>query len=100
MVCTALRGRGQDQTRLKTLNKGPAPQGSAYALMKDSNEGIWTPRLRGSVDWDGVMVLPFEHVDLTQSEIFIDNLLYWLLVEPRRSDNELIGRDTSYLPHL
>ena len=59
---------------------------------EDGNEGIWTPRLRGPVDWDGVMILPFEHVELTQSEIFIDNLLYWLLVEPRRSDNELIGR--------
>lgn len=65
----------------------------ASALMDERMDGkddTWTPRLRGPVSWDGVMILPYEHVELTQSEVFIDNLLYWLLVEPRRSDDALV----------
>ncbi len=55
----------------------------------DGNDAIWTPRLRSPIDYDGVVILPYNHIGLTQSKVFIDNLLYWLLEEPRKSGTPL-----------
>ena len=56
---------------------------------EDGNLDIWTPRLRSPIDFDNVMILPHNHIGLTQSKVFIDNMLYWLLVEPRPSGTPL-----------
>lgn len=56
---------------------------------EDGDESIWTPRLRSPIAFDNVMILPYNHIGLTQSKVFIDNMLYWLLVEPRPSGTPL-----------
>ncbi len=45
----------------------------------------YTPGLRSPYRFRATLFLPDEHVSLTQSEILGDNLLFWLLEEPRRA---------------
>lgn len=62
------------------------------ALMDEREDGDterWTPRLRSPIAFDNVMILPYDHIGLTQSKVFIDNMLYWLLMEPRPSGTPL-----------
>lgn len=69
---------------------GTVPRYSALMdEREDGNLDIWTPRLRSPIDFDNVMILPHNHIGLTQSKVFIDNMLYWLLVEPRPSGTPL-----------
>ncbi|UTW59450.1 hypothetical protein KFE96_03850 [Kordiimonas sp. SCSIO 12603] len=56
---------------------------------EDGNLSIWTPKLRSPIAFDNVMILPYDHIGLTQSKVFINNMLYWLLVEPRPSGTPL-----------
>ncbi len=75
---------------LKAPGDGVVPRYSALMDERaDGNDATWTPRLRSPIDFDSVVILPYEHIELTQSKVFIDNLLYWLLVEPRKSENAL-----------
>ncbi|MEM9197862.1 MAG: hypothetical protein AAGD12_08420 [Pseudomonadota bacterium] len=50
-------------------------QGTAYRI------GLRTP-----LKWSSVLFLPEEHVELTQSAVFGDNLLFWLLQGQRTYD--------------
>jgi len=43
-----------------------------------------TPRLKSPIDFHRVIFLPKEHLDLTNSPTFTDNLLYQILVEPKK----------------
>ncbi|MEN1728225.1 MAG: hypothetical protein AAGJ52_07265 [Pseudomonadota bacterium] len=43
----------------------------------------WTPHLQSPIEFAGVLFLPESHGGLTRSAIFSDNLLYWLLEDPR-----------------
>jgi len=53
------------------------------ALLDERMDGSETPYLRSPVDWTSVMFLPAAHLELTQGAVFTDNLLYWLLEDPR-----------------
>jgi hypothetical protein len=53
------------------------------ALMDERVGGPWQPRLRTPIDFRQVLMLPAGHLALTRNDVFRDNVLYWLLEEPR-----------------
>ncbi|MEQ9461191.1 MAG: hypothetical protein RIG82_09595 [Phycisphaeraceae bacterium] len=54
------------------------------ALMDERVGGEWSPRLRSPIDWTSVTFLFSDHLGLTKSPEFVDNVLYTLLEEPER----------------
>lgn len=64
------------------------------ALMDEREDGRWEPKVRSPLRFQSVMFLPTDHVALTRNPIFRDNVLYWLLEEPRGGSAPLadIGR--------
>lgn len=74
--------------RLEVIEEGPG-DGSVLrssALLDERVGGAvaWTPWTRTPIAFDSVLFLPDEHLALTRSSVFSDNVLYWLLEEPRR----------------
>jgi hypothetical protein len=53
------------------------------ALLDERAAQGWTPWLKTPIDWRHVLFLPDDHLGLTQSATFRDNVLYWLLEAPR-----------------
>ncbi len=58
------------------------------ALLDERVGQTWRPRLRTPIDFRRVLFLPDDHLGLTRSSAFRDNVLYWLLEEPRAGDFE------------
>ena len=73
--------------RLKMLDQtegdGVVPRASA--LMDERVGQEWSPRLKSPIRFDGTLFLPYEHVEVTTNQAFRDNLLFWLLEEPREA---------------
>lgn len=53
------------------------------ALLDERIGGKWRPGLVSPIDWSSVLFLFSDHLGLTQDEAFADNVLYWLLEDPR-----------------
>ncbi len=71
--------------KLRIIEKGPG-DGSVLrssALMDERVGGAWTPTLQSPVAWDSTLMLFTNHLGLTRDPIFVDNVLYWLLEDPR-----------------
>lgn len=50
----------------------------------DEREGqAWQPQVETPIDFRTVLFLPEDHLGLTRSPVFRDNVLYWLLEDPR-----------------
>ena len=59
-------------------------------LLDERVGGPFEAGLRSPLRFRATLLLPDEHVELTKNKVFGDNLLFWLLEEPRRSpDNQL-----------
>ncbi len=58
----------------------------ASALLDERMDGDWGPELRTPLELQASLFLPGEHLGLTANETFRDNVLYWLLEEPRSTD--------------
>ena len=56
------------------------------ALMDERLGGDWTPRLRTPVDWTAVNFVFEDHLGITRSAGFSDEVLYLLLEAPRRGE--------------
>lgn len=56
----------------------------ASALMDERIGGEWTPTLKSPIDWSAVTFLFTDHLGLTRDPVFTDNVLYYLLEQPRR----------------
>jgi len=41
--------------------------------------------VRSPMDFRRTLFLPREHLEITRDAVFRDNLLFWLLEEPRRA---------------
>lgn len=53
------------------------------SVLLDEREGAeWQPRVRSPIDYTFAMFLPDDHLGLTKSDTFRDNVLYWLLEAP------------------
>lgn len=55
------------------------------SLLDERTGGEWQPRLRSPLKFEQVLFLPNDHLGLTKSKTFRDNVLYWLLEKPRLS---------------
>lgn len=53
------------------------------ALLDERVGQTWYPRLVSPIDFKSTLFLSANHLDLTRSKTFSDNVLYWLLEEPR-----------------
>lgn len=53
------------------------------ALSDERIGQVWTPTLITPIDWRSVLFLSSNHLGLTTDPAFADNVLYWLLEEPR-----------------
>jgi pimeloyl-ACP methyl ester carboxylesterase len=51
-------------------------------LMDEREGGEWQPYVQSPIDYQTVMFLPDDHLGLTKSIVFQDNVLYWLLEAP------------------
>ncbi len=74
--------------RLRTRTTGPG-DGTVLrssALMDERLDLDWTPRLRTPIDWTGVNFLFQDHLGITRSPEFSDEVLYLLLEAPRGSE--------------
>ena len=54
------------------------------ALLDERADGDWQPQVRTPIQFERVLFLPNNHLGLTKSMTFRDNVLYWLLEEPRK----------------
>lgn len=55
----------------------------ASSLFDERQDGKYELGVRSPVEYRSVLLLPEEHVDITKSAVFGDNLLFWLLETPR-----------------
>lgn len=72
--------------KLKVIATGPG-DGTvlrASALLDERPGGDWEPTLVSPIDWASVMFVFSDHIGLTQDPAFSDNVLYWLLEDPRQ----------------
>ncbi|MCH9674129.1 MAG: hypothetical protein K0U93_22010 [Gammaproteobacteria bacterium] len=53
------------------------------ALLDERKGGQWQPGLVSPIDWSSVLFLFSDHLGLTKDPAFVDNVLYWLLEDPR-----------------
>ncbi|MEO0983095.1 MAG: hypothetical protein AAFX03_10635 [Pseudomonadota bacterium] len=53
------------------------------ALLDERRGGAWKPYLDSPVHWSSIMFLFADHLGLTRDPAFTDNVLYWLLEDPR-----------------
>jgi hypothetical protein len=71
--------------KLRIVGQGPG-DGTVLrssALMDERVGGAWTPTLTSPIEWDSTLMLFTNHLGLTRDPIFVDNVLYWLLEDPR-----------------
>jgi hypothetical protein len=60
----------------------------ASALLDERLGGEWQPQVVTPLQSHRVLFLPSEHIDLTKSQTFRDNVLFWLLEDPRITPEE------------
>ena len=53
------------------------------ALLDERVGGKWKPTVQSPINWESVLFLPAEHRVITSHPVFEDNVLYWLLEDPR-----------------
>ncbi len=69
--------------RILDYGKGDSVVLRASTLLDERLNQAWVPRVRTPFRPQVTLFLPNEHVELTTNITFRDNLLYWLLEEPR-----------------
>lgn len=80
---TALAGIGSEDLEYVVRGPGDGTVLRTSALMDEREGGAWHPRVQSPIDWDQVTFLHTDHMGLTRSPTFTDNLLYLLLERPR-----------------
>ncbi|MEM8601660.1 MAG: hypothetical protein AAGF99_17220 [Bacteroidota bacterium] len=58
------------------------------ALMDERVGGEWAPMLVSPIDWSSVTFIFADHLEMTQTVAFADNLLYYLLEMPRAMESQ------------
>lgn len=71
---------------ISKLEEGDGVVLRASSLLDERQDGNYTLGLRAPLRFRSVLLLPEEHVDITKSPVFGDNLLYWLLEGTRTGD--------------
>lgn len=73
------------KVRVLDNGKGDGAVLRQSALLDERLGAQWTPRLRSPINFYATLFLPYEHLELTNNRTFRDNLLFWLLEEPRQA---------------
>lgn len=71
--------------RLFILDYGPG-DGTVLrssALLDERSDESWTPTVQSPLRFNSTLLLPGDHLGLTRSSAFSDNVLYWLLEDVR-----------------
>ena len=68
------------------LEEGDGVVLRASSLLDERQGGDYRLGLQSPLEYKSVLLLPEEHVDITKSAVFGDNLLFWLLEAPRTGD--------------
>lgn len=76
---SAARGKLQ----VARMEPGDGSVTRASAQFDERTDGDWTPKVRSRLKFRSVLMVPGDHLGLTQSATFSDNVLYWLLEEAR-----------------
>ncbi len=71
---------------ISKLEEGDGVVLRASSLLDERQDGEYTLGLRAPLRFRSVLLLPEEHVDITKSPVFGDNLLFWLLEGQRTGD--------------
>jgi len=74
--------------RLRVVSRGSG-DGTVLrssALLDERVGGVWQAQLRSPVPWRSVLFLFTDHLGLTRDPAFSDNVLFWLLEQPRSRD--------------
>lgn len=76
-----------DPKRKRLIVTGHAPGDGAVtrasALLDTRTTASWTPRIQSPLRFRSVLFTDQDHLGLTRTELFADNLLFWLLEEQR-----------------
>ncbi len=76
---------GAEDGRVALVASGPG-DGTVLrssALLDERGARGWRPRVDSPLDLDRVLLLPDGHLGLTRNPVFRDNVLFWLLEQPR-----------------
>ena len=77
------------RVEITRLEEGDGVVLRASSLLDERQDGDYTLALRSPLSYRSVLLLPEEHVDITKSPVFGDNLLFWLL-EAQRTGDQLV----------
>ena len=74
-----------DTGELKVIKKQPGDGIvlRSSALLDERIGSEWSPTLKSPIKWEGVTFLFTDHLELTRDPVFTDNVLYYLLEQPR-----------------
>ncbi len=76
---------GKIKFTAKAPGDGTVPRFSA--LMDERLGGKWHPTLKTPIHWSSVLFLEGGHLNITRSDAFKNNVLYWLLEAPRKTNS-------------
>jgi len=58
------------------------------SLLDERVGSEWSPTLQTPIEWSATLFVPSEHRKITSNAIFEDNVLYWLLEDPRQHKHQ------------
>jgi len=72
--------------RVSVLRRAPGDETvlRSSALLDERAGGVYRPGLDSPLAYRQVLLLPETHLGLTRSDVFRDNVLFWLLEQPRQ----------------
>jgi len=77
--------RSTGRLRVLEMGSGDGSVLRSSALMDERIGRTWQPTLQSPIGWTDTLMLFTNHLGLTKDRIFSDNVLYWLLEDPRNS---------------
>ena len=75
--------RDDGRVRIRDFGDGDGTVLRTSALHDQRRDDNWSPGLTTPLDYDVALFLPDSHTNLTGGATFTDNVLYWLLEDPR-----------------
>lgn len=75
--------RDDGRVRIRDYGDGDGTVLRTSALHDQRRDDNWSPGLTTPLDYDVALFLPDSHTNLTGGATFTDNVLYWLLEDPR-----------------
>ncbi len=81
---TAIADPATGSLRVADYGAGDGTVLRSSALLDEREGGRWRPDMRSPIPWGETLFLFTDHLGLTRDMVFTDNLLFWLLEEPRR----------------